>query len=91
MPNGKGFYVVTASSDGAIRIWSLSEKDLDSALKLKTSIANKVAATSQTNGANSSNGEIPQVGQLMGFYEIGNRITCLSAFVMGNEPDLVVE
>lgn len=50
--------VVTASSDGALRIWSLSEGELSKASDSK------------------------QVGRLVATHETGNRITCLSAFVL---------
>jgi protein MAK11 len=52
--------IVGASSDGSIRLWKLSSKDL------------------------TFHGEKPskQVGQFLGIYETGNRITCLKAFAM---------
>lgn len=52
--------IITASSDGAIRLWYLLLSDL----------------TRQKAGKDL------QVGQLIGTYETGNRITCLKAFVM---------
>ena len=52
--------VITASSDGAIRLWHLPMTDLT------------------TRKA----GKDLQVGQLVGTYETGNRITCLKAFMM---------
>lgn len=60
--------VVTASSDGALRIWSLPEAELSKASDSK------------------------QVGNLVATHETGNRITCLSAFVLnGKVNDSVAE
>ncbi|MCJ1431721.1 hypothetical protein MMC27_001076 [Xylographa pallens] len=80
--------VVTASSDGSIRIWNIRESEL----------SDKLQATSGTSdhshlGKQTTNGEqnhvknlsippIPQCGTLLGTHETGNRITCLKAFIM---------
>ena len=63
------FVVVTASSDGAIRVWVIKTTDLVCA-----------KGDSSKNGKDTS---IPiQTGKLIGTYETGNRVTCLKAFVM---------
>ncbi|KAK5164018.1 Protein mak11 [Saxophila tyrrhenica] len=59
--------LVTASSDGAIRLWSLYDHAA-------------LAAEPTRDGDAASKPK--QVGQLLGVLETGNRITCLGAFVM---------
>lgn len=62
--------IVTASSDGQVRLWHLTAEELRKESK-----------------------DIKQVGQLIGTYETGNRITCLRAFVMlpaRDEDDFVL-
>lgn len=66
------FLVVTASSDGAIRIWSMPERDLE-----PLSDSN---GTAVEEGAPVKTGK--RIGSLVGMLETGNRITCLGAFVM---------
>jgi protein MAK11 len=61
---------VTGSSDGTIRLWSLSTGELD--------IAREAASTSSSTEKKIT----PQVGHLLSQYESGNRITCLTAFIM---------
>jgi protein MAK11 len=62
--------VVTGHSDGVIRLWTLSKKEL-------------LAPSSQssTNG-DGDKAEPKQVGNLIGSVETDKRITCLGAFVM---------
>lgn len=60
-----GLLVVTAGSDGSIRIWMMRPRSLFSARE------------------NAKDGSTPiPVGNLIGTYETGSRITCLKAFVM---------
>lgn len=63
-PRSINLVVVTASSDGAIRLFSVAAQDLAKRKKQK------------------KEGVSHQVGELIGLYETGNRITCLKAFVM---------
>lgn len=80
------FYIITGSSDGAVRIWRLSQGELtlpagdavDGTSKPKDS--DKAAPVSNTLSAK-------QVGELIGAHETGNRITCLKAFIMNGTPD----
>ena len=58
--DGSSAVIITASSDGAIRVWHLPRDALEKPRE----------------------GKDLQVGQLIGTYETGNRITCLKAFVM---------
>ena len=67
--------VVTASSDGTVRIWAIKSGGIMSTLSKK--------AKSDTKSGTAGNAPAPkQVGRLIGTYETGNRITCLKAFVM---------
>lgn len=84
------FYIVTGSSDGAVRIWRLSQGELslpaddaaNGASKKKTEVKDddKAATVSTTLYAK-------QVGELIGTHQSGNRITCLKAFVMNGSPE----
>ena len=55
--------LVTASSDGTVRIFQLLVSNLRDAVERKSD-------------------EAPQLGSLIGSYDTGSRITCLTAFVM---------
>ncbi|KAK5147919.1 hypothetical protein LTR04_000746 [Oleoguttula sp. CCFEE 6159] len=69
----------TASSDGAVRLWTLEASEL----------ATPAPETSETAPAESNGVADPkQVGRLIGTYETGNRITCLRAFVMTGTPEV---
>ncbi|KAI9742666.1 MAG: hypothetical protein M1818_003807 [Claussenomyces sp. TS43310] len=59
------FLILAGSSDGNIRLWTLSASDLEAKSQKQTR----------------------QVGNLIGTYETGNRITCLQAFVMLPLPE----
>jgi protein MAK11 len=61
------FILVTCSSDGAVKLWHLTQDEL------------KVSETEQAAPTESSP---RQVGTMLGTYETGERITCLRAFVM---------
>ncbi|KAH7062324.1 WD40-repeat-containing domain protein [Macrophomina phaseolina] len=80
------YYIITGSSDGAVRIWRLSQSELtlpaeDAANKGQDDKdSEKVATVSNTLSAK-------QVGELIGTHETGNRITCLKAFIMNGTPE----
>ena len=84
-PTSICFIVITASSDGSIRLWSLTENELnmDNDLTASTHLSKEV------DNIISSKIELEpqphQVGRLLGLYESGRRITCLQAFIM---PDV---
>jgi protein MAK11 len=64
---------VTAGSDGSVRLWTLQTKDF---LSVKENVE-KLSKLSKP----------ISVGELLGTYETGSRITCLKAFVMVNRED----
>lgn len=65
---------ITASSDGAVRLWNIPRATLATSQDVP-------AAT--TNGSKSDEAVHPQqIGDLLGTRETGNRITCLGAFIM---------
>lgn len=73
--DGKGgprLVVITASSDGAVRLWTLPEA---------INAANS-GATTGGEKADSAEGSPRQIGTLIATLETGSRITCLGAFVM---------
>ena len=82
--------IIAGSSDGAIRLWMLDPGSLlfESA-KLAKPLEND--PNDLPNGNSQANTlkppSIPLVGQLLGTYETGNRITCLKAFVMSEPND----
>lgn len=61
------FLVITGSSDGIVRIWRLCTTEIQAK-----------RPDTRTEGSPT----IKQIGQLLGTYETGHRITCLRAFVM---------
>jgi protein MAK11 len=65
------YLIVTGSSDGTVRTWSLNVKDLKSQEK-----------TEPGKGFTAK-----QIGTLLGTYTTGTRITCLKAYVMTGKPD----
>lgn len=65
--------IVTGSSDGEVKMWSLNQDQLKQ---------NKSSKSSKSKKEPSSKEGPQQVGTLLGSYETGNRITCLTAFVM---------
>ena len=83
--------VVAGSSDGTIRLWMLDPASL---FIENTSLAKSSNSSPDDlpNGEGKTNipksPSIPQIGQLLGTYETGNRITCLEAFVMSEPNDM---
>ncbi|KAF2842885.1 WD40 repeat-like protein [Patellaria atrata CBS 101060] len=77
--------VVAGSSDGAVRTWCLNLEELVSS----------ETANGTINGVNgdsaekekSKNEEVKSMGTLIKTYETGNRITCLTAFIMTGSAD----
>ena len=83
-PGSASTLIVTGGSDGAIRIWTVDDKEL-TRLGSETVVPaskQKDGTTNKSKGAGESQPAPKQVGQLLGIYEAGNRITCLAAFVM---------
>ncbi|KAL9617423.1 MAG: hypothetical protein Q9160_007780 [Pyrenula sp. 1 TL-2023] len=71
------YLIVTASSDGTVRLWMLTLESLTH--------SGKKPAKERDPGAQEDKSladVILQVGTLLGSYETGNRITCLKAFTM---------
>lgn len=69
--------IVTASSDGAIRIWAVAAVDIIA--PIHPELVGQVMWDPKANG---SQEDSRRVGSLIGTLETGNRITCLGAFVM---------
>jgi protein MAK11 len=69
--DSSNFLVITGSSDGTIRTWSLNANDLEDDAKVE-----------QGKGFTAK-----QVGNLLGTYKTGTRVTCLKAFTMTGTPD----
>ncbi|KAF4547775.1 Hypothetical protein D9617_36g063130 [Elsinoe fawcettii] len=64
---------VTASSDGAVRLWTVDSSSLDPSGAVNGTSSDKT---------DSEDTEARSVGALIGVRETGNRLTCLVAFVM---------
>ena len=91
LTSGKQDYiVVTASSDGKIRVWSLAAASLSTPQTKPASAIGGANGESFTSNVGDSNpaevSPVHQIGSLLGEYTTSNRITCLQAFVM-LEPD----
>ena len=85
------FIIVTGSSDGAVRLWTVQESELVDKPTISNDMNSEVSilASSAYGKANGDAAKLPatrQIGSLLGTYEAGNRITCLKAFVM-SEPE----
>ncbi|KAI9809891.1 MAG: hypothetical protein M1825_000324 [Sarcosagium campestre] len=81
--------LVTGSSDGAVRMWSLDTRDLkeDSNSAGDVAVAASVATSNDdAHDSSHSNGvskdPVRQIGKLLGTYDTANRITCLEAFTL---------
>ncbi|EPE06162.1 60s ribosome biogenesis protein [Ophiostoma piceae UAMH 11346] len=80
----KAWYVVSASSSGALRVWKLTDQELRDAWT--NSDATSVAVS--TSAATASKAAAPkQLGKLVGTYLTQDRITCVEAFVMIPRPE----
>ena len=85
--------IVAGSSDGSIRLWRFTEEDLDlDSVPSSGVVASDPSTSKIVNGAlEDSEGpggsHVRQIGQLLGTYQTGNRITCLKAFVMKDPFD----
>lgn len=80
----KAWYVVSASSSGALRVWKLTDQELREAWT--NSDASSVAIS--TSAATASKAAAPkQLGKLVGTYLTRDRITCVEAFVMIPRPE----
>ena len=78
------YVVVTASSDGSVRIWHLSSSEFSAHddANGQTMTGKSVATNGNGDAPEDTAESCPRVGQLLGTYQTGNRITCLKAFVM---------
>lgn len=82
--------IVTGSSDGAIRVWKVDNAELIE-VEAELNGASKGLPHGNARNSEENNSELStskQVGQLLGTYEAGNRITCLAAFVMSKPTSL---
>ncbi|KAF8449869.1 WD40-repeat-containing domain protein [Terfezia claveryi] len=82
----KALFSVSAGSDGTIRIWTLDIEQIKERLTAVGSSAEppskKAKKAELDQPAASPARKIPQVGNLVGIYETGKRVTCLSGMVM---------
>ena len=90
-PGSEGFIVVTGSSDGAVRLWTVDASELIDEPSVSREMNDKVSNSansddSKANGDATKKSATRQIGMLLGTFEAGNRITCLKAFVM-SEPE----
>lgn len=69
-------FVVTGSSDGAVRIWKFSTSEIQA----KTEVNGEAGKEDGKSG-------LPQIGTVVGTHETGHRITCLVAFVMDSPQE----
>ncbi|KAK2812469.1 hypothetical protein FQN50_001470 [Emmonsiellopsis sp. PD_5] len=80
------FLIVTADTDGAVKLWMLTGSEFPGLEKL----AKKEKSNNKAENGASPITAVPQVGKLLGTYETDTRITCMRAFAMldpEDEPD----
>ena len=74
--------VVTGSSDGTISVWTLDSVSSLGRPQPSVHVSDASNGITGKHGDRMTSGEVPGLGQLLGRYETGNRITCLKAFVL---------
>ncbi|EEH10628.1 conserved hypothetical protein [Histoplasma capsulatum G186AR] len=88
--NNKTFLIVTAGSDGAVKLWMLNEAEFPAAVgdRFPGNKKGRLDSKELKNGIPSASAStaVVQVGRLLGTYESSNRITCMKAFVMLAPP-----
>lgn len=67
------YYIVTATSEGTVKTWSLRASELDR------------RDSQQKKKKDGDEVRDVQVGEMLGSYETGRRITCLEGFIMDEE------
>lgn len=72
--------LITASSDGSVRFWTLAPSDLEASVK-------EPATAGETEEVAKTEYSTKQIGNLIGTYTIGVRITCMKAFVMTGKAE----
>lgn len=80
--SSESLIIVTGSSDGAIRLWRINKASFSKPSPVLNS--NPISNGNITAKDNTSTDSTNRIGQLIGTYETGNRITCLKAFIMLN-------
>jgi len=85
-------YIVSGSSDGSIRIWTLKRNEPNGRSHSQTDELTRTTSkvsNGDSNGTadkqpvlNSKDDQSEQIGKLIGTYATGNRITCLKSFIM---------
>ncbi|KAF2702939.1 60S ribosome biogenesis protein Mak11 [Pleomassaria siparia CBS 279.74] len=89
------FLIVTGSSDGTVRLWTVDMQDLAAKTTPKTDPAAAAAAAADDEAKNDFTAK--RIGKLIGTYSTGTRITCLESFEMtgkvveGAEEEQAVE
>ena len=82
--------LITGCSDGSTRLWRLLESELPDAIEHQNGATQTEGASEAKRFLNGQNGAVDskngspihRVGELLGTYETGHRITCLKAFVL---------
>lgn len=77
------FIIITGSSNGAVRVWSLGVSELQTQSVEKPAKSNGSSEDASARGGFTAK----QIGQLIGTYQTSTRITCLKAFVMSGSPE----
>jgi protein MAK11 len=82
----EAFVLVTGTSDGAVRLWTIDQAELLSEDCTIATSTSDTTATPETDGKTASP-SIRQIGTLLATHETGRRITCLTGFVMDQPGD----
>lgn len=98
----KTVLLITGSSDGKITTWCIDPIEFNHENTMKHNVdcengnlsdeettpkQQETTTTQEINGRHSQN---RRIGRLVGKYEIGNRITCLAAFIMTSNEKIVL-
>lgn len=85
-----GLTMVTGSSDGIIRLWQIRASELVGITRQNANGSARQPRQHVSSEAQMNTKEklpMTQIGRLLGKYETGNRITCLTAFLLVNERE----
>ena len=83
--------VIAGTSDGAICLWNVTDIELLEASRRKASdlpTRDHLSVSGEGQMATQSESLATQMGELLGTYETGNRITCLTAFLLRDDASV---
>ena len=79
--------VIAAGSDGAVRLWRIKAQELKQRFESGQFDEKTEKSQNLTDSISTEGTTVSSIGEFLGKYDTGNRITCLKAFVLySQEP-----